>query len=229
VEWRLAWSRTYLKGAGLVTNSSRGVWALTPNGLETIEVDPGAVISSYPRQPRETSEFIDTDDGMLDEFPEEDSNWREQLISILRLMDPSGFERLCQRLMRESGFIQVEVTGRTGDGGIDGRGIIRLAGLIGMPVLFQCKRYSDNSTVNPSQIRDFRGAMTGRTDRGLIITTGRFTRDAQNEATRDGALPIDLIDGDLLVEKLKELQLGVNVTTRQIEVVEVNADWFASF
>ena len=143
-------------------------------------------------------------------------------MTAIQNMPPTGFERLCQRVLRESGFIDVEVTGRSGDGGIDGRGTIRFAGLIGFPVLFQCKRYT--GSVTPSQIRDFRGAMTGRADRGLFITTGSFTREAHREATRDGAPPIDLINGELLVEKLKELGLGV--TTRQVEVVEVNTGWF---
>jgi restriction system protein len=127
-------------------------------------------------------------------------------------------------MLRESGFIEVEVTGRSGDGGIDGNGIIRLAGLISFPVLFQCKRYAGN--VGAGAVRDFRGAMQGRADKGLILTTGGFTSDAHQEATRDGAPPIDLIDGDLLVNKMKELGLGV--TTKTIEVVEVESRWFDS-
>ena len=138
-------------------------------------------------------------------------------------MRPS--RRVLKRLLRESGFIEVEVTGRVGDGGIDGRGIIRLAGLIGFPVLFQCKRYSGN--VGPNVVRDFRGAMAGRAEKGVILTTGGFTRDAQREATRDGATPIDLIDGELLMEKMKELRLGVRA--KMVEVVEVDKQWFASF
>ena len=133
-------------------------------------------------------------------------------------------KRLCQRLLRESGFIEVEVTRKSGDGGIDGKGIIRLAGLISFPVLFQCKRYS--GSVSASTVRDFRGAMQGRADRGLILTTGRFTRSAYEEATRDGAPPIDLIDGALLIDRLKELNLGLNVRT--IEDVEIDEKWFKS-
>ena len=122
------------------------------------------------------------------------------------------------------GFIEVVVTGRSGDLGIDGRGQIRLAGLISFPVIFQCKRW--NSSVGPSVVRELRGAMQGRADRGLIITTDRFTRDAQTEATRDGAPPIDLIDGELLIDKLKELKLGVS--TQMVEAVAVDSAWFSS-
>ena len=139
-------------------------------------------------------------------------------------MPPNAFERLCQRLLRESGFVEVEVTGKSGDGGIDGRGIIRLAGLISFPVLFQCKRYS--GSVGSNVVRDFRGAMVGRVEKGLVLTTGHFTTDAQREATRDGATPIDLIDGELLMDKMKELELGVSV--EMVEKVEVKKDWFAS-
>ncbi|MEZ4866368.1 MAG: restriction endonuclease [Caldilineaceae bacterium] len=141
-------------------------------------------------------------------------------------MPPDAFERLVQRLLRESGFIQVEVTGKSGDGGIDGKGIMRLGGLLSFHVIFQCKRYQ--GAVGAGQVRDFRGAMVGRADKGLLITTGNFTKDAVREATRDGAPAIDLIDGDLLVDKLKELSLGIKTTLVQVEQVEVDRDWFGA-
>lgn len=141
-------------------------------------------------------------------------------------MEPSAFERLVQRLLRESGFIQVEVTGQSGDGGIDGKGIMRLGGLLSFHVIFQCKRYRGPVTV--SQVRDFRGAMVGRADKGLLITTGNFTKDATREATRDGAPAIDLIDGDQLIDKLKELGLGVKTEKVEIEKVTVDRDWILS-
>ena len=139
-------------------------------------------------------------------------------------MDPTAFERLCQRVLRESGFIEVEVTKRSGDGGIDGYGTIRIGGLISFNVLFQSKRYRGN--IGADVVRDFRGAMVGRADKGLIITTGGFTIEARREATRDGAPPLDLIDGRLLAEKLKELKLGVATTF--VEHVDVEEDWFRS-
>ena len=237
LEYRLAWARTYLKNFGMIVNSRRGVWALTEKGFSVHPVDSNEVQRVFREnsnlKERSSSGSLSRDAARelsaVSEVPlEVDEDWRNSLLDLVRNMDPAGFERLCQRLLRESGFIDVEVTGRSGDGGIDGRGIIRFAGLIGFPVLFQCKRYSGNSTVTPSQIRDFRGAMTGRADRGLIITTGGFTQEAQREATRDGAPPIDLINGDLLVEKLKDLELGVSVSTRQIEVVSIDEDWFVN-
>jgi len=133
------------------------------------------------------------------------------LLDILRGIKPDAFERLCQRILRESGFTKVEVTGRSGDGGIDGAGVLRV-NLISFHVRFQCKRYT--GSVGPREIRDFRGAMVGRADKGLFITTGRFTRDAANEAARDGAPAIDLIDGIDLCDLLRKLELGVETVVR---------------
>lgn len=150
-------------------------------------------------------------------------DWRDNLLKIVQTMTPASFEKLCQRVLRESGFTRVEITGRSGDGGIDGIGVLRIA-LLSFHVFFQCKRYK--GSVGAAAIRDFRGAMVGRTDKGLFITTGSFTPDAKREATRDGAPVLDLIDGDALCVILKELNLGVS--TRQVEEVSVHSDWFTS-
>ncbi len=223
IEYRLAWSRTYLKKYGILENSSRGVWALTAKGRQIDRIDPVAVKRFVLGQLKhqETAE----DETNLDK-PDEELAWREVLLETLLGMEPSAFERLTQRLLRESGFTQVEVTGQTGDGGIDGKGIMRLGGLLSFHVIFQCKRY--RGSVSASHVRDFRGAMVGRADKGLLITTGNFTKDAVREATRDGAPAIDLIDGDLLIEKLKELGLGVSTKRIEIERVEIDRDWFAT-
>lgn len=220
VEYRLAWSRTYLKKFGVLENSSRGVWALTATGRQTQRVNPAVVkrfVQQQMKENRSSAPESETPD-------DEENTWREQLLALLLQMHPSAFERLTQRLLRESGFIQVEVTGRSGDGGIDGKGIMRLGGLLSFHVIFQCKRYS--GAVSVSQVRDFRGAMVGRADKGLLITTGNFTKDAIVEATRDGAPAIDLIDGDLLIDKLKELSLGVQTRRVEVEQIEIDQDWF---
>jgi restriction system protein len=165
-----------------------------------------------------------------DEVPEDedvaadDLSWQDKLLSVLTEMTPDAFERLSQRLLREAGFKHVEVTGRSGDGGIDGHGVVKLQGLLSFHVYFQCKRY--RNTVGSSVVRDFRGAMMGRADKGLIITTGTFTRDAIAEATRDGATPIDLIDGPELMVRLKDLGLGITVSKRIVEDIEIDPEWF---
>ncbi|BCL37800.1 Mrr restriction system protein [Nostoc sp. MS1] len=224
VEYRLAWSRTYLKKYGLIENSARGIWSLISTSINLDKLDTKEIVKTVreaekikPTPTESSNESIVTTAAL------EEVTWHEQLHKTLSSLQPNAFERLVQRLLRESGFIQVQVTGKSGDGGIDGVGIARLSGFLSFHVLFQCKRYQ--GSVTASQIRDFRGAMQGRTDKGLFITTGTFTRDAIKEATRDGAPPIDLIDGEQLVQRLKELGLGVKIT--MIESVEVDTDWFA--
>lgn len=221
VEYRLAWTRTYLKKYGLLENSGRGVWALTPKGLQLDRVDPRTIkryVRDTDRQARTTVEHV--------EKPEiaPELTWRDELLAALLDMDTTAFERLVQRLLREAGFIQVEVTGRSGDGGIDGKGIMRLGGLLSFHVLFQCKRY--RGSVGAGQVRDFRGAMVGRADKGLLITTGNFTRDAMQEATRDGADPIDLVDGDKLLDLLKDFALGVQTKRVEVEQITIDCEWF---
>lgn len=224
VEYRLAWARTYLKKYGVLENSSRGVWALTPKGRQLDQVNPKIVRRTVQNNQKQ-AKIPHPDVTELDESDTE-MTWRDELLVTLLKMEPSAFERLVQRLLRESGFIQVEVTGQSGDGGIDGKGIMRLGGLLSFHVIFQCKRYQ--GTVSVSQVRDFRGAMVGRADKGLLITTGNFTKDAVREATRDGAPAIDLIDGDLLIDKLKELSLGVKTEKIEVEKVTVDESWLLS-
>ena len=221
--YELAWARSYLKKLGLMTNSQRGIWSLTKEGHETESVnsrDVGTIAwgETSIEQTRSKLPLAELDGSEDDSL----ADWRVQLLNILKGLDPSAFERVCQRLLRESGFTEVEVTGRPGDGGIDGKGIIRIGGLISFPVLFQCKRYSGN--VGAREIRDFRGAMAGRASKGLLMTTGGFTSDAYAEATRDGVEPIDLINGELLTDKMKELGLGV--TAKTVEIIEVTPTWF---
>jgi len=229
VEYRLAWARTYLKNYGILEKSRRGVWTIALDKRHVIEINPKEVVKSVRNQDRARNVGEAPSEDPVEQFiPKptgEPLTWKAQLHTILtNELDPSAFERLIQRLLRESGFVQVEVTGRTGDGGIDGKGIARVNGLLSFHVVFQCKRY--RGTVSAEDIRGFRGAMVGRTDKGLFVTTGTFTRGAIKEATRDGTPPIDLVDGDQLASKLKELSLGVK--TLLVEKVLVEQDWFAS-
>jgi restriction system protein len=226
IEYRLAWTRTYLKKYGLLDNSERGVWSITESDVNLNNISVEDIVRSVKEKDKEDREEkqpkLDSKEILTFEEQEQEENWKLKLLKILFKISPDTFERLAQRMLRESGFVQVEVTGRSGDGGIDGKGIIKVGGLLSFHIIFQCKRYK--GSINPSQIRDFRGAMQGRADKGLFITTGTFTREAIKEATRDGAPPIDLIDGELLCDKLKELKLGIK--TKQIEIVDIIEDWF---
>jgi restriction system protein len=209
-EYQMAWVRTMLKNQGLLENSQRGVWSINTNSeLTSIKVVWDAKM-----------------ENQVNEEVFEDEDWKEKVINVItETLSPAAFERLIQRVLREKGFTQVEVTGRTGDGGIDGRGIAKINGILSFHIIFQCKKYKGK--VSSKEIRDFRGAMVGRTDKGLFITTGTFTRDAIIEATRDGAPAIDFMDGEKLAEKLKELNLGLKVELK--ETVHVDEEWFKSF
>ena len=221
--YNLAWARTYLKRFGLIENSARGVWALTSEGQKISSVSKEAVKKFVQEEDRKNRSQV-ASQGIQE--PEE-LGWEADALSALKKMQPDAFERLCQRVLRESGFIQVEVTGKSGDGGIDGRGVVKLGAILSFHVHFQCKRYKD--TVSASVIRDFRGAMVGRADKGIILTTGTFTREAKAEALRDGAPPLDLIDGDEFVQMLKFYRLGITVTEKVVEEVVVVSSWFENY
>jgi len=225
IAYNLAWAKTYLKRGGAIENSSRGVWSITDLGERITEREVDAIPALVRRQDYEKRREEISEgraNGPFEEAPTELQSWKDILLASLRKMDPSAFERLAQRLLREAGFVKVEVTGRAGDGGIDGIGVLRV-NLLSFQVLFQCKRYS--GSVGAPEIRNFRGSMIGRSDKGLFVTTGTYTADAKREATRDGAPAIDLIDGDQLCDLLKELHLGVK--TELVEKVVVDDDWFA--
>ncbi len=225
LNYRLRWARNYLKRDGILENSARGVWALTEKGQGLKEVDQKKLVRRITAldTANRNKELVEPQDDQQDEVDE--LNWQEGLLDIIKQIPPDAFERLSQRLLRELGFKNVEVTGRSGDGGIDGKGILNIGSVITFRVVFQCKRYKDS--VSSSVVRDFRGAVQGRADKGLLISTGSFTRDARAEAQRDGALAIDIMDGNELAQKLKDLGLGVKV--KMVEEVTINEDWFKSF
>jgi len=217
-QYKLAWVRTYLKKYGALDNSERAVWTITEKGEKVTEEEARKVFKVI--QTAQRTKRNELNSHAPDEAPIE-ASWVEDLLTVLSQMEPTAFERLSQRLLRESGFIKVEITGRPSDGGIDGIGVLRM-NLVSFQVLFQCKRWK--GSVGAPVVRDFRGAMVGRADKGLIITTGSFTAEARKEATRDGAPAIDLLDGEALCNLLKERRLGLSV--KQVEEVSVDANFF---
>lgn len=198
------WARFYLVRAGYIDSSKRGVWSLTEVGRKAkIDIAAAAAILRDVDQRTGANASTGSEDSPEPEAP----SYVDLTLQRLKLLPAKGFENLCQRLLRESGFEEVIVTGRSGDGGIDGHGILKLNPFVSFRVLFQCKRYKD--VVGPDKVRDFRGAMAGRADKGLILTTGHFSPQAEVEASRDGAQPIELVDGESLVKLLAELELGL--------------------
>lgn len=227
---QVAWARFYLSKAGFISSSKRGVWSLTEKAINSnlTEVSTLEIFQEVHQTFETTADYEgETNDEEVVAPPEAgivaSANHRTALVEKLRSMPAPAFEKLCQRLLRESGFQQVEVTGRSGDGGIDGKGILEVNPLLSFQVIFQCKRYT--GSVTPAQIRDFRGAMTGRADKGIFLTTGSFTVEARREASRDGAPPIELVDSDKLIKMFEDLELGLTPKT----TFELDNDFFEEF
>ena len=233
---QVQWARFYLVRAGLIDSSRRGVWGLTDKGrmIDSLTHEESITLfrdvqSRFRKVQKDRGADTPIDETGDDPPAPEDTksispaNYKEEVISLLRSLPPNGFERFCQRLLRESGFEEVSVTGRSGDGGIDGIGILQVNPLVSFKVLFQCKRYV--GSVSSGHVRDFRGAMMGRADKGIILTTGTFTADAKREAIRDGVPPIELVDGEKLVRMLEDLELGLT----PVKAYEVADDFFDEF
>ena len=232
VNYYLAWARTFLKRGNVLVNSSRGIWALTETGAAiTTLAHTHAIHVQVTQEERERARIkrlankaaMTEEDDSIGDSIEEDEDWKSMLLAVVSEMSPKRFEWLSQRLLREAGFTKVDVRGKSGDGGIDGVGVLSV-NLVSFQIYFQCKRWK--GSVGSKEIRDFRGALQGRADKGLFITTGHFTSKASDEATRDGAIAIDLIDGDRLCDLLKENNLGVE--TEMIERVRIQSEWFES-
>ncbi|WP_446424724.1 restriction endonuclease, partial [Mailhella sp.] len=230
-EYRLAWARTYLRKAGIIENSARSVWSISPaysnkNTLSDRELAEIKRRNSLPKansktpasQLNLTSERVEI--SPEPEYPSEIKSWQEKLSSVLHDMDPYGFERLTQRLLRECGFVQVEVTKKSGDGGIDGTGKLKINGIFSFNVAFQCKRY--RGQVGAPEIRNFRGSLTTDIEKGIFITTGTFSKQAKEEASNPGKQQIDLIDGEEFINKIAEYGIGV----REVKTYEIDEEFF---
>ncbi|WP_368641055.1 restriction endonuclease [Castellaniella ginsengisoli] len=227
---QVAWARFYLTKEGLLGSSKRGVWNLTERGRATTLTYEQAHkifrrwVAIFQDQRRAKAvNTTATEESGIEDAEALMTDFRTAALEIMRNLPPAGFERLSQRLLREAGFTHVEVTGQSNDGGIDGHGILQVNPLVSFKVLFQCKRYANS--VTPSIVRDFRGAMSGRADKGIIITTGTFTAEARREANRDGAPPIELVDSEKLIDMLEHLELGL----RPVTTYEIDEAFFAEF
>ena len=223
---QIEWARLYLVKADLMDSSQRGVWKLTEKGYEAVLSDDSIYeifkkvqkISQKTKEPKNQEELTEIDETIVD-----DEAHGETILSILKSLSSGGFEKLCKRLLTEVGVHDVQITGGTGDQGIDGTGVVKVNDVVGFNIIFQCKRYKD--AVAPHHVRDFRGTMQGRADKGIIITTGRFTAEAKKESVRDGVPPIELIDGERLVTLFEKYKLGLKPKV----VYDVVLDFFDNY
>jgi len=227
----IQFARLYLVKADLIDSSKRGIWKLTEKGFES-KLDSKEVYQIFKKVQRtllenkENKDFIKNNTKEEQEFDNievEDESHNSILLGILKRLTPNGFEKICKRLLTEIGIENVQLTGKPNDQGIDGVGIIKINEVVGFTVIFQCKRYKD--LISPSYIRDFRGTMQGRADKGIFITTGRFSNESKKEAKRDGVPPIELIDGEKLVSLFEKYELGLKPKI----VYDVIPDFFDNF
>lgn len=232
VAYNLAWARTYLKKFGAIINTARSIWAITAEYFDVKDVDARIVVefvrnleaqSTNKKAQHENKQAEKTSGVSEDEEPEEISSWRVRMLEILQNMNPYGFERFVQLLLRNCGIDNVEVTKKSGDGGIDGTGQYKLSGIFSFKLAFQCKRYSGN--VGSSEIRDFRGSLSTDIEKAIFVTTGNFSPAAKTEAKASGKKPIDLMDGEMLIDKIAELRLGVSPKT----VYEIDDKFYAQY
>ncbi|MDD5885453.1 MAG: restriction endonuclease [Erysipelotrichaceae bacterium] len=232
LQYQLAWTRTYMKNYGILERSGRGVWAVTADYLEEKTIDPSRVcllgakkknVAKTNDNPPKPTPIDDEEEKAVNEEVIEEEAWKERLSQLLMEINPYAFERLAQRLLRECGFEQVTVTKKSGDGGIDGTGRLKINGIFSFNVAFQCKRYS--GTVGAPEIRDFRGSLSTNIEKGIFITTGRFTQQAKEEASAPGKRQIDLMDGEDFMEKLAQYGIGV----KEVKIYQVDEAFFEKF
>ena len=229
---QVAWARQYLAWKGLLDSSKHGTWKLTEKGrnAQISEAEAREIFLKWVAihaQNRKQRHFEDNDEAQPEESSPEElvSEDKPDLISTLRSLSPVGFEKICRELLRESGFENVEVTGGSADGGIDGHGTLEINPFVSFKVLFQCKRYAKGNLVSRAQVGDFRNAMIGRAEKGIIITTSSFSNAAVLEANREGAPQVELVDGVKLVEMFERVELGVTKRT----VFDVDPAYFENF
>ena len=225
---QIQWARFYLFKAGLIDNSQRGIWRLTKNGLEADLSDQGvySMFKSVQKNFENNKKKLEDTNNNKNDFDEtttEDEEHSGELIKLIKKMSPAAFERLCKRLLIEIGIHDIEITGGSCDQGVDGLGLVKLNDVVSLNIVFQCKRY--RNIISPHHVRDFRGAMQGRGEKGLIISTGRFTKEAKKEANRDGVTPIELIDGDRLVDLFEKYKIGLIPVT----IYEIDKGFFDKF
>jgi len=157
------------------------------------------------------------DRGLDDEVAVQNQRVKERLLGALKEMHPKAFEHLMARLLERLGYEGVEVTPYSGDGGLDVKATLTVGGVTSVPTAVQVKRYDAN--VSGKVVRELRGGI-GVHERGLIITTGGFTKDAITEASSANKVPISLVDGRKLVDLLVQKRLGV--VGRTVEVLDLD-------
>lgn len=228
VDNQVQWARQYLVWAGLLDGSQRGRWTLTDDGwsLDLDAEDHDSAFALFARlhadrtgtSAKPGTALEDEADEPPDPLDEQESSelaLADQLRATVHALPSAGFENLCKRVLTELGLVQLRTVGGAGDRGIDIEGHLRVNPVVSFRVGVQCKSYVPENKVVPRQIREFQGAL-GPYDRGIFITTSVFTKQAEEQASSPGYKPMDVIDGERLIELLLEHRLGI----KQLTVVD---------
>lgn len=235
---QVCWARQYLVWEGYLESSKRGIWQLSSKGNKKTLTDDESRqiflkwvdIHAQKRKSKvidntQVDQIIKDEEKVIDENIPKEQNYKEDFIQLLRSLSPRGFEELCLLLLRENGFENLKLTAKSHDGGIDGISTLRINPFVSFKVLFQCKRHKENNTISRAQVGDFRNAMIGRADKGIFITTGFFSVDAEREANREGAPPIELVDCNKLVDMFELSELGLI----PIKTYEIDRNFFEKY
>jgi restriction system protein len=229
---QIDWARNYLKEWEFLGAQERGIWRLTEKGFkenltkEQIYNLFRITQSKYQKTNKSKETKIEIKTKEIDEIIPIENKHQSDLLNLIINLSPYGFEKLCRRLLIEEGFQNVEITKQSRDGGIDGVAKLILNRFVSFKVYFQCKKFK--GSVGSEVVQLFKGALDGKIkpgDKGLIITTGYFTDSAEKEAHKEGGFPIELIDGEKLIEMFENVQLGLKPRT----VYDIDFDFFEEF
>lgn len=244
---RVGWTMTYLKKAGLIQNTSRGVYSITEEGRRTLK-ERKTIDADYLRQFDSFREFLSgetqgretrssssieagkTPQDTLDEaFHKINATLCDDLLSEILKRSPAFFERLVVKLLMKmgyGGFVENAgiVLGQTGDEGIDG--VVREDKLGFSLIYIQAKRWDRDATVGRPEVQKFVGALAGQgATKGLFITTAKFTKEARQYAEKQHTTKIILVDGRELTNLMVEYGVGVSEEAKYV-IKRIDSDFF---
>ena len=209
------------KKIGALDNSQRGVWSITQTGLDFLQMDNAEAALRRARKAgsRETRkipaeqqvETVEGDEELTESDNDGGEHWKGELLGVLKSMEPSAFERLSMRLVKEAGFRNVEVLGKSGDGGIDGVGVYKVS-LVSFPTYFQCKR--SNGTTPIGCRSSFRKLLI---QRSFSCDLGRCLSQAEAEFPGLAMQMFDLPNPAFFLEAL-DPSFDERLTARQHQV-----------
>ncbi len=249
---RVGWARTYMSKAGLIESTRRGFFRITQKGTEVLKDKPKKINSRFLRQFPEFVEFqtikdktvekepgvqirnglskterevedITPDELMENGFNSIQASLSQELLTTLRSNSPSFFEMVVLKLLSNMGYGEGRVTGKSGDGGVDGFISQDKLGLD--KIFFQAKRFGENIPVSASMLRDFIGTLeVNGVNKGVLMTTSKFPKDAVNVISGTHK-SIVLVDGPKLVQLMIDFNIGVS-TVKTYEIKRIDSDFF---